>query len=313
MPHRRQILGAVLAGAAMTACAMGDAVSSLAFDRISPVVAGALATVFGSVVFALWAGRNPFGRLVVRAPDRPGLLKAFHEIRASEGMPLLILRLAVGNAVVLPATYLSLGRLHSLETVISIAFGGPVMVTVWGLLFPRTGPRRISGLLCPLLAAVAMLALTRPWTGRFDVLGFGAAVLAAACGWNLLKVSGRLEDAGRLAQGTAIAGLLSSVMLAPVLIFTNAHWATGHALGICAASGLLSGFVETVLAVLALRFIAEETFGVLTGLEPVASLFVGWLFLREQITVLASLGVLLMVAAGSWAVWSEKQIKEQTG
>jgi inner membrane transporter RhtA len=164
------------------------------------------------------------------------------------------------------------------------------------------------------LAAVAMLALTRPWTGQFDVLGFGAAMVAAACGWNLLKVSGRMEDAGKLAHGTAVAGLLSSVMLAPVLILlTDEHRATGHVLGICAASGLLSGFVETVLGVLALRFIAEETFGVLTGLEPVASLFIGWLFLKEQITVLASVGVLLMVAAGSWAVWSEKRLKEQTG
>ncbi|GAB2804560.1 hypothetical protein GCM10027176_06830 [Actinoallomurus bryophytorum] len=293
---------------------MGDAVSSLAFDRMSPVVAGALATVFGSVVFALWAGRSVLGRVVVgRLPIRLGLRKAFQEVRVPKGMPLLILRLAVGNAIVLPATYLSLGRLHSLETVISIAFGGPVMVTVWGLLFPRTGPRRISGLLCPLLAAVAMLALTRPWTGQCDVLGFGAALVAAACGWNLLKVSGRMEEAGKLAHGTAIAGLLSSAMLAPLLILAEAHRTTGHVLGICAASGLLSGFVETVLGVLALRFIAEETFGVLTGLEPVASLFVGWLFLKEQITVLASAGVLLMVAAGSWAVWSEKRLREQIG
>lgn len=298
----------------MTACAMGDAVSSLVFDQMSPVVAGALATVFGTVAFALWAGRNTLGRIAVgRVSIRLSLRKAFYEIRAPRGMPLLILRLAVGNAMVLPATYLSLERLHSLETVISIAFGGPVMVTVWGLLFPKTGPRRISGLLCPLLAAVAMLALTRPWTGQFDVLGVGAAVVAAACGWNLLKVSGRMEDAGKLAHGTAVAGLLSSAMLAPLLILTDEHWATGHVLNICAASGLLSGFVETVLGVLALRFIAEETFGVLTGLEPVASLFVGWVFLKEQITVLASAGVLLMVAAGSWAVWSEKRLKEQAG
>jgi DME family drug/metabolite transporter len=88
--------------------------------------------------------------------------------------------------------------------------------------------------------------------------------------------------------------LVSAVLLAPLTGFPHtARVLIGPVVG-----GLVSGLGGGILYYAGLRRLPAERAGVLTYIEPLAALLVGWLFLAQPTTPAAAIGACLILGAG---------------
>lgn len=311
-------IGLALILVTVVALVGGDGVNGLVLDEVSPLVAAALASVFGAVVLIGWASRGMLRRAYYDDPIRVVILDSVQGVREL-GWPMgkQIARMAVSNIFVLPLTLLALQRLHSLGTVTAVLFGGPLLVAVYKMATAK--PRRLSGLFWPVLASAGVSCLTLWWEGELDVLGLLLACGAAACYANFLLTYDRMSaiNADGIEKSVALSSLVSATSLAALTAITLAvlsatdvvvpgvslpgdHWMSWRVLGITALSGLLVGFVAQVAQnlIFGKELVEMATFSVALSIEPAVGFVIGWLLLSHQPTVLDVLGTVLVFLAG---------------
>ena len=177
-----------------------------------------------------------------------------------------------------------------LGTASALEFLGPLGVAVWR---GRGGTR-----VWPVIAAVGVVCLTRPWTGEADALGVVFALAAAVC-WGVYIV---------LTQhvGDEVAGLKSIAVSLPVAALTATVVAGPDTIGRLTLDLVLAGFglaillplVPFTLEFLALRRLTAAAFGTLMSLEPAFALLIGFVVLSQQPDALAVLGIACVVVAG---------------
>jgi len=177
-----------------------------------------------------------------------------------------------------------------LGTASALEFLGPLGVAVWR---GRGGTR-----VWPVIAAVGVVCLTRPWTGEADALGVVFALAAAVC-WGVYIV---------LTQhvGDEVAGLKSIAVSLPVAALTASVVAGPDTIGRLTLDLVLAGFglaillplVPFTLEFLALRRLTAAAFGTLMSLEPAFALLIGFVVLSQQPDALAVLGIACVVVAG---------------
>jgi len=183
----------------------------------------------------------------------------------------------------------SIARLP-LGTASALEFLGPLGVAVWG---GRGGTK-----VWPVIAAVGVVCLTRPWTGEADALGVVFALAAAVC-WGVYIV---------LTQhvGDEVAGLRSIAVSLPVAALVATVVAGPDIVGRLTPDLLLAGLglaillplVPFTLEFLALRRLTAAAFGTLMSLEPAFALLIGFVVLSQQPDALAVLGIACVVVAG---------------
>ena len=183
----------------------------------------------------------------------------------------------------------SIARLP-LGTASALEFLGPLGVAVWR---GRGGTK-----VWPVVAAVGVVCLTRPWTGEADALGVVFALAAAVC-WGVYIV---------LTQhvGDEVAGLKSIAVSLPVAALTATVVAGPDTVGRLTPDLLLAGLglaillplVPFTLEFLALRRLTAAAFGTLMSLEPAFALLIGFVVLSQQPDAMAVLGIACVVAAG---------------
>ena len=183
----------------------------------------------------------------------------------------------------------SIGRLP-LGTASALEFLGPLGVAVWR--------GRGSSRVWPVIAAVGVVCLTRPWTGEADALGVVFALAAAVC-WGVYIV---------LTQhvGDEVAGLKSIAVSLPVAALTATVVAGPDTVGRLTPDWLLAGLglaillplVPFTLEFLALRRLTAAAFGTLMSLEPAFALLIGFVVLSQRPDALAVLGIACVVVAG---------------
>ena len=183
----------------------------------------------------------------------------------------------------------SIARLP-LGTASALEFLGPLGVAVWG---GRGGTK-----VWPVIAAVGVVCLTRPWTGEADALGVVFALAAAVC-WGVYIV---------LTQhvGDEVAGLRSIAVSLPVAALVATVVAGPDIVGRLTPDLLLAGLglaillplVPFTLEFLALRRLTAAAFGTLMSLEPAFALLIGFMVLSQQPDALAVLGIGCVVVAG---------------
>ncbi|MGI5416802.1 EamA family transporter [Actinomadura luteofluorescens] len=282
----------------------GDAVNGLVIDEASPLVAAVMAGVFGTIPLVLLAERA--------ALFRRGRRLLLREL----GEGTLINRMAVSNTFVIPLTLLSLQRLEALGTVIALLWVGPLVVAIKKMV---TGsPRRLSSLLWLPLATPGMVLLTRPWEGNADLWGVLLALGAAACYGNFLLTYDRLGEAlgdrvnvaiaESMLRSTAALAAVSAIVIITLAAFGRTvpgitpgpDWLSWRVVGFTFLSGLLTGCVAQVgqNLIFGQRLMKAATFSVLTAVEPVVALSLGWWVLGHQPTGLDVIGSLLVTAAG---------------
>ena len=177
-----------------------------------------------------------------------------------------------------------------LGTASALEFLGPLGVAVW---------RGHGGVrIWPLIAAVGVVCLTRPWTGDADVVGVAFALAAAVC-WGVYivltqHVGDEVAGLKSIAVSIPVAALVATVVAGPGTV----RLLTPELLLIGLGLAILLPVVPFTLEFLALRRLTTAAFGTLMSLEPAIALLIGLILLGQQPDALAVLGIACVVVAG---------------
>ena len=191
------------------------------------------------------------------------------------------------------------------ESLLSVPLGAAVTIELMGpLILSVVISHRPSAWLWAALALAGVALLG--WTGvegRLNLLGELFAAAAGGMWVCYILLSARTgRHFGRL-DGLAIAMAIGAVAIAPIGVLTAGPALlrpTDLALGLAVA--VLSSAVPYGLELISLRRLPAATFSILLSLAPAIAAVAGFLVLRQQLTLLGSVGIGCVVVASSGAV-----------
>ncbi|MFJ1835259.1 EamA family transporter [Streptomyces sp. NPDC088175] len=253
----------------------GSAVAKEAYASIGPSALAGMRLFFSAVI--LWLLVRPSLRRVTAVQWRAVILLGLVFAAMNVAYFQAVSRLPIGVA----ATVELLGPLA-----LSIALS-----------------RRLEHLAVALLALAGVLLLTGPGAS-LSAAGLVLGGAAALCRAGYVVLSRRV---GRLFPdwtGLALALACGACVLTPVSAVTDGVTVAAHPAvlltGLLVA--LLSSLIPYALDMTVLRRIDARAFGVLLALSPAVAAAVGFLLLREQLTVRQLAAIALVVLAGAWSV-----------
>lgn len=261
-------VGALMALTSMTSVQLGLAISVGLIGRIGADGAAWLRLTWAGALF-----------LVIVRP-RPS---AFTKSSFAACVLLGVVTAGVTVLFMVALEHLPLGTASALE------FLGPLGVAV------VHGRAR---LLWPLLAAVGVVLLTRPWEGDVETVGVLFALAAAVCWAAYIILTQHVGDqvAGitGLSVSMPVAALVATAVAGPSIVTAMTPELVLIGLGVA----ILLPVLPFVLELLALRRLTTAAFGTLMALEPAIALVIGLVLLHQVPRPLAIAGILLVVVAG---------------
>ncbi|WP_051130828.1 EamA family transporter [Nesterenkonia alba] len=273
---RRKLDGAQLRGFAMIATSgfstqAGASIGSLGFSTLTPVGVVAVRQIVAAMVLLPLTRPKPW------------------RYTARQWWPILLLGFFFAGMN--SALYIAIDRV-GLGTAVTIEFLGPLAVAI-------LSSRRRTDAFCAVLALAGVGLLTRP-TPSSDLLGLGIAVIGAICWAGYILTNRVVGQRVPGVQGTAVATVLSSAALLPVLItVVIAHQPPWQAYAFAVVAGILSTAVPYSLDLIVLRRISATVFGLGMSLHPLFGALLGTVFLGEDLPVIAWVGIGLVVAANA--------------
>jgi inner membrane transporter RhtA len=239
-------------------------------------------------VFGAIALRVGFSAVVLLLVARPAIPRRLADWGVIAGFGLAI-------AVMNTSFYLATERIP-LGTTVTIEVLGPLVLSV------VIGRRAIAWL----WAGIGVAGVLLLWGGdlsRLDPIGVGFAVLAALCWAGYILAS---TEAGRrfprvdgLAWAMAVAGVLTlpaGIVTSGPRMIEPIHLALGLAVAV------LSSAIPYGVEVFALRRLGPSPFGVLMSMSPAIAAGVGFVILRQPITVFGGIAIVLVAGASAGAV-----------
>ncbi|WP_255430095.1 DMT family transporter [Streptomonospora sp. PA3] len=255
---------------------VGAAIGSFAFPVIGPV---------GVVAVRQW-----IAAAALLAVGRPRL----RSFTRHQWWPVLLLA-AVFAAMNL-SLYSAIDRI-GLGLAVTLEFLGPLTVAL-------SASRRTSDLGCAVIAAIGVVALTRPQPST-DFLGIGLGLLAAACWASYILLNRSVGRRFPGAEGTAAAAGLSGLLFVPIgIVVLVQHPPTPAALACAAAAGILSSTVPFLTDMLALRRVPAHFFGIFMSINPVLAATVGLVLLGQHLHIGQWLGIAAIATANTVSVAS---------
>jgi inner membrane transporter RhtA len=190
-------------------------------------------------------------------------------------------------------------RTLALGITVAIEFTGPLAVAV-------LSSRRPVDFLWVVLAA-AGLALLLPiahTTANVDPTGALFALGAGAC-WALYIVFGQKAGADYGPQAVALGSVIASIIVVPIGIAdAGARLFSLAALPYGVAIALLSTALPYTLEMMALTRLPARMFGILMSIEPVFAALIGWVMLREQLSVSQWIAIAMIILASIGTTWT---------
>jgi inner membrane transporter RhtA len=191
------------------------------------------------------------------------------------------------------------------ESLLTVPLGAAVTIELMGpLILSVVTSRRPSAWLWAALALAGVVLLG--WTGVEGRLNLVGALFAAAAGgmWVCyILLSARTGRHFSRLDGLAIAMAIGAVAIAPLGILTADSALLKPAdLALGLAVAVLSSAVPYGLELISLRRLPPATFSILLSLAPAIAAVAGFLVLRQQLTLLGSVGIGCVVVASSGAV-----------
>lgn len=182
----------------------------------------------------------------------------------------------------------------------------PVIVA---LLAPRIeGTRVRGGALAAIVALAGLTLVLRPWE-RLDggvlagaALGLTSALAYASLVFTVQPLAARIGIGRATSYHSALAAMILLPFAAPHLGAVEASDALLLVLG-----GLLPGTLSAYLFVDGLRRIGSARAAVLSLLEPLVAVLVGWLAWEEPLAPIAALGAALVLGAALWVARGERR------
>ncbi|WP_342766798.1 EamA family transporter [Deinococcus irradiatisoli] len=193
--------------------------------------------------------------------------------------------------------YLPLGLAVTLE------FLGPLAVAVGS-------SQRRGDLVWVALAGLGIFLIT-PLGGGVPVAPLGVALaLGAAALWAAYIVIGsRLPRHFSGTQGVSVGMLCATVTVLPCALLLG--FAPGQLSPALLLSGLLVATLSSALPysleMVALRQLPKQLFSIMMSLEPAVAAVLGWLVLREVLSISQWLAIVCVIAASVGATWSSKR------
>ncbi|MET1055830.1 MAG: DMT family transporter [Pedobacter sp.] len=199
--------------------------------------------------------------------------------------------------------YLSLSRIP-LGLAVALEFIGPLMLSV------LTSKSRLDYLWA--LLAIAGIALITPWNGNgIDLYGAAMALLAGTFWAGYIILGQRTSTVIDGAQAVTVGMIFAIVVILPFGIadgrlgnFTVAMIPSAIALG------LLCSAIPFSLEIGALKHIPAKTFSILMSLEPAVAAVCGLIFLKEYLSLIEWLAIVLVVTASLGATLTGKPEKQ---
>ncbi len=260
--------GFILIGAVLTQ--WSAAIISPLFGVVGPGAASAFRFEFGALI------------LLVLARPRVGAWT-----REQWGG---VVVLGVATAFMNQCFYHAIARIP-LGTAVAIEYLGPFLLAAFG----KRSWRHVALLI---LAAIGVLALTRPGTG---ITWLGALFAAGSgLGWATYALaSHRVGGATKGFGGLAVAMTISAILTLPAGVAQGSTLATHPGLLARAAAAAVMAIVVGFAAEMqALRRIKPSIVSVLLALDPAVAFAVGWAFLGQHVSLTDLLGVACVVGAG---------------
>jgi len=203
--------------------------------------------------------------------------------------PVLLLGVVFG--VMNLALYSSIERI-GLGLAVTLEFLGPLAVAL-------IGSRSRAALLCALVAAVGVVAITQPQPST-DYLGIALGLVAATCWASYILLNRIVGSRIPGAQGAAAAALVSATLFVPVGIAAFlAFPPTLAALGLAVVAGVLSSAVPYIADLTVLRWVPPGLFGLLMSINPILAALTGAILLSQELNGLEWAGIALVVAANA--------------
>ena len=174
---------------------------------------------------------------------------------------------------------------------VTLEFVGPLGVAI-------AGSRRLIDVVWVVMAATGV-ALFAPWTGvNLDYIGIGFALLAAAFWAMYIILGSRLGKQFTGGNGLALAMLFATIALLPAGYSGLPHFvAHPSVLLLGTAVAILASVIPYSLEIEALRRIPPHVFGIFMSMEPAIAASVGFLILRETITPIEIIAIVLVSIA----------------
>jgi inner membrane transporter RhtA len=269
------------------------------------VLLSVASTQFGSAIAkSLFAQINPYAVVFLRVGFAALLLLAlwrpnWRQVNRATAPTLILFGLSL--AFMNLSFYLAIERIP-IGVAVALEFIGPLGVAV-------AHSRRWLDALWVVLAAVG-IALLAPIGDdfRLDPIGVGLALVAGALWASYILLTAKVGKALPGGAGLALAMTVGAIVLLPIGIGAGgAVLLSPTLLLIGLGVALLSSALPYSLELEALRWMPVRVFGVLLSTEPAAAALIGFLVLRETLSLRAmvAIGLVTVAAAGS-ARFSQK-------
>ncbi len=256
---------------AMLSVQVGASIAKSLFPLVGPVGMVAVRIAFGTVILVLVL--RPWRARIARDSWRPLVVY---------GVSLGVMNLFY---------YLALSKIP-LGLAVAIEFTGPLAVAVFA-------SRRALDF-CWVLLAVGGLALLLPIarvSAGIDPVGAAEALAAGAC-WALYIIYGQKAGADHGAQTVALGSVISAVLIVPIGLFQAGPLVFSHSIlwpGLAVA--VLSTALPYTLEMAALTRLPARTFGVLMSIEPAFGAVIGYVWLKELLSVAQWIAIALIIIA----------------
>ncbi len=282
--HRPLVLPVLLLLIAMVSIQAGASLAKALFHIIGAPAAVALRTALATIV--LVAALRPWrARITARS----------WRALAAYGVSLGVMNFLY---------YMAL-RTVPLGIAVALEFTGPLAVALFS-------SRQLTDFLWIVLAAAGLLLLLPlGHVGTpIDPAGALFALGAGGC-WALYIVYGQKAGTDHGAQAVALGSVIASVIVVPIGIAqVGSALLAPVALRYGFAIALLSTALPYTLEMIALTRLPARTFGILMSIEPAVAVLVGWVLLREQLTMLqwAAIGMIMLASVGTtWSASAQRQ------
>ncbi|MFA6236018.1 MAG: EamA family transporter [Bacteriovorax sp.] len=201
--------------------------------------------------------------------------------------------------------YLSLARIP-LGIAVALEFTGPLLLALFS-------SKRILDILWAILAGtgVWLILPVGDTAHTLDLTGIVLAILAGIF-WAFYiifgKASGKNTHSG---HATALGMMFAAFVTIPFGIYYNSHEAFQLSIlpmGILIA--ILSSALPYSLEMIAMKNISAKTFGILMSMEPAVASLMGFLFLKENLTLLQCSAIVCIIIASAGTALSSKDSRE---
>ena len=252
-----------------------SSLSASLFDALGPIPVSSMRMLIAAIVM-----------LVLIRPKLTGRSKG-------EWLGIVVYGLAMAAMNI--CLYSAIDRIP-MGVAVTLEFLGPCVVALAGSRHWREG-------LCAVVALAGVGLISFTPGGYFNPAGYLFALGSAFCFGLYTLFADRVGKAGTGLDGLALSVTVAALATSPVSI-TRAPHVSAAQWGVIAASAVLGVAIPYTMDTLSGRITSARVVGTLFSIDPAMSVIIAALILRQTITPMAVLGVIVVSIAGALLVWT---------